>query len=81
MSTLEQRVTRIVAQQLGVPEERVVPEASFRDTLGADSLDTLEVVMALEEEFQVDLGTDASDRFETVQDAMSLIAARVPRAA
>ncbi|WP_313647017.1 acyl carrier protein, partial [Pseudomonas sp.] len=52
MSTIEERVKKIVAEQLGVKEEEVTPEKSFVDDLGADSLDTVELVMALEEEFE-----------------------------
>ena len=65
MSTIEDRVKKIVVEQLGVAEDQVTPDASFVDDLGADSLDTVELVMALEEEF--DTGFDQRQRKRSFQ--------------
>ena len=72
MST-EERVKKIVVEQLGVKEEEVTPEASFVDDLGADSLDTVELVMALEEEFEIEIPDEAAEKITTVQEAISYI--------
>ena len=70
MSTVEQQVKAIVAEQLGVKAEQVVSEASFVDDLGADSLDTVELVMALEEEFEIEIPDEDAEKITTVQAAI-----------
>ena len=67
------RVKKIVVDHLGVDESKVVASASFMDDLGADSLDTVELVMAFEEEFGVEIPDDAAEKIQTVQDAISFI--------
>ncbi len=74
MSTIEERVRKIVVEQLGVKEEEVTPEASFVDDLGADSLDTVELVMALEEEFGCEIPDEEAEKITTVQQANEYIA-------
>ena len=66
MSSIEERVKKIVVEQLGVKEEEVVPTASFVDDLGADSLDTVELVMALEEEFDTEIPDEEAEKITTV---------------
>ena len=73
MSTVEERVKKIVVEQLGVKEEEVTSEASFVDDLGADSLDTVELVMALEEEFEIEIPDEAAEKITTVQEAINYI--------
>jgi acyl carrier protein len=73
MSTVEERVKKIVVEQLGVKDEEVTPEASFVDDLGADSLDTVELVMALEEEFEIEIPDEAAEKITTVQEAINYI--------
>lgn len=73
--TIEERVRKVVADQLGKPEEEIAPEKSFVDDLGADSLDTVELVMALEEEFDAEIPDDKAEAIATVQDAIDYIAA------
>ena len=73
MSSVEERVKKIVVEQLGVKEEEVTAEASFVDDLGADSLDTVELVMALEEEFEIDIPDEAAEKISTVQSAVDFI--------
>ena len=73
MSNIEDRVRKIVAEQLGVKEEEVKVEASFVDDLGADSLDTVELVMALEEEFETELPDEEAEKITTVQLAIDYI--------
>lgn len=73
MSSIEERVKKIVAEQLGVKEEDVKPEASFVEDLGADSLDTVELVMALEEEFETEIPDDEAEKITTVQLAIDYI--------
>jgi acyl carrier protein len=73
MATIEKRVKDIVAEQLGVDEGQVTNEASFMDDLGADSLDTVELVMALEEEFEVEISDEDAEKIQTVQDAIDYI--------
>ncbi len=72
-NTIEERVKKIVAEQLGVKEEEITPEASFVDDLGADSLDTVELVMALEEEFETEIPDEDAEKIETIQDAVNYI--------
>ncbi len=76
MSTVEQQVKAIVAEQLGVKLEQVTNTASFVDDLGADSLDTVELVMALEEEFETAISDDDADKITTVQQAIDYVTAR-----
>ncbi len=73
MSTIEERVKKIVVEQLGVKEEEVVPAASFVDDLGADSLDTVELVMALEEEFETEIPDEDAEKITTVQQAIDYV--------
>ncbi len=73
MSTVEERVSKIVVEQLGVKEEEVTSEASFVDDLGADSLDTVELVMALEEEFECEIPDDQAEKITTVKQAVDFI--------
>jgi acyl carrier protein len=72
-TSVEKRVKEIIVEQLGVSEDEVVPEASFIDDLGADSLDTVELVMALEEEFDIEIPDEEAEKIRTVQDAISYI--------
>ena len=67
MSSVEERVKKIVAEQLGVKEEEVTNQASFVDDLGADSLDTVELVMALEEEFETEIPDEEAEKITSVQ--------------
>jgi acyl carrier protein len=73
MSDIASRVKKIVIEHLGAEEDKVVPEASFIDDLGADSLDTVELVMAFEEEFSIEIPDEAAEKIQTVQDAISYI--------
>ena len=79
MSSIEERVKKIVVDQLGVKEEDVTPNASFVDDLGADSLDTVELVMALEEEFETEIPDEEAEKITTVQQAVDYIAAHVKK--
>lgn len=73
MSSIEERVKKIVAEQLGVKEDEVSNEASFVEDLGADSLDTVELVMALEEEFETEIPDEDAEKITTVQLAIDYI--------
>jgi acyl carrier protein len=73
MSTVDERVKKIVIEQLGVKEEEVSNESSFVDDLGADSLDTVELVMALEEEFETEIPDEEAEKITTVQQAVDYI--------
>ena len=73
MSSIEERVKKIVVEQLGVNEDQVVNSASFVDDLGADSLDTVELVMALEEEFETEIPDDEAENITTVQQAIDYV--------
>ena len=73
MSSIEDRVKKIIVEQLGVPEDKIVASASFVDDLGADSLDTVELVMALEEEFDCEIPDDQAEKITTVQAAIDYI--------
>ncbi len=75
MSNIEERVKKIVVEQLGVKEEEVTNAASFVDDLGADSLDTVELVMALEEEFETEIPDDQAEKITTVQQAIDFVVA------
>ena len=76
MSSIEAQVKSIVAEQLGVKEEEVTNAASFVDDLGADSLDTVELVMALEEEFETEIPDEDAEKIKTVQQAIDYISQR-----
>ncbi len=73
MSSIEERVKKIVVEQLGVNESEVSGDASFVDDLGADSLDTVELVMALEEEFDCEIPDEEAEKITTVQQAIDYI--------
>jgi len=73
MENVEQRIKKIVAEQLGVNETEVKNESSFVDDLGADSLDTVELVMALEEEFECEIPDEQAEKINTVQQAIDYI--------
>lgn len=73
MSSIEERVKKIIVEQLGVPEDKIVASASFVDDLGADSLDTVELVMALEEEFDCEIPDEQAEKITTVQAAIDYI--------
>lgn len=73
MSDIANRVKKIVVEHLGVEEAKVAPEANFIDDLGADSLDTVELVMAFEEEFGVEIPDEAAEKIQTVQNAIEYI--------
>jgi len=77
MSTINERVKKIVAEQLGVSEDEVSNEASFVDDLGADSLDTVELVMALEEEFECEIPDEEAENITTVQQAIDYVTKNV----
>jgi len=76
MSSIESQVKSIVAEQLGVKEDEVTNLASFVDDLGADSLDTVELVMALEEEFETEIPDEDAEKIKTVQQAIDYITQR-----
>lgn len=77
MSSIEDRVKKIVVEQLGVEEAQVTPDASFIDDLGADSLDTVELVMALEEEFDCEIPDEEAEKIATLAQAVSYINANL----
>ncbi len=77
MSSVAERVQKIVVEQLGVKDEEVTPDASFVDDLGADSLDTVELVMALEEEFECEIPDEEAEKITTVQQAVDYINAHL----
>jgi acyl carrier protein len=81
MSTVEQQVKAIIAEQLGVKLEQVTSNASFVDDLGADSLDTVELVMALEEEFETEIPDEDAEKITTVQQAIDYVSGFPPRPA
>lgn len=73
MSSVEERVVNIVAEQLGVDKDKIKRESNFVNDLGADSLDTVELVMELEEEFDINIPDDAAEKIQTVGEAISHI--------
>ena len=73
MSEIQEQVKKIVVDHLGIDESKVVPEAKFIDDLGADSLDTVELVMAFEEKFGIEIPDDAAETIVTVKDAIDFI--------
>ena len=77
MSNIQERVKKIVVEQLGVSDDEVTPNASFVDDLGADSLDTVELVMALEEEFECEIPGEGAEKITSVQQAIDYVTANV----
>jgi acyl carrier protein len=77
MENIEQRVKKIVAEQLGVNESEIKAESSFVNDLGADSLDTVELVMALEEEFETEIPDEEAEKITTVQQAINYVQSHV----
>ena len=77
MAALEERVTEIIVDQLGISAEEVVPEASFIDDLGADSLDIVELVMAMEETFDIEIPDDDAEKIQTIGDAVAYLRDRL----
>lgn len=73
MSDIAERVKKIVVEHLGVEAEKVTEESSFIEDLGADSLDTVELVMAFEDEFGVEIPDDAAEKIQTVKDAIAFV--------
>lgn len=78
MSNIEERVKKIVAEQLGVKLEEITNNSSFVEDLGADSLDTVELVMALEEEFETEIPDEEAEKITKVQEAIDYVLAHVP---
>ncbi len=74
---LEDRISELIVDQLGVTKEEIVPEASFIDDLGADSLDIVELVMAMEEEFDIEIPDDDAEKIQTIGDAFSYVKERL----
>ncbi len=74
---LEQRVSELIAEQLGVGREEIVPEAAFIDDLGADSLDIVELVMAMEEAFDIEISDEDAERLQTIGSTISYLKERV----
>ena len=75
MSEIQDQVKKIVVDHLGIDESKVIPEAKFIDDLGADSLDTVELVMAFEEEFGCEIPDDAAEKIVTLKDAVTYLSA------
>lgn len=75
MSSVEERVKKLICEQLGVKEDEVATDASFVEDLGADSLDTVELVMALEEEFETEIPDEEAEKITTVKEAVDYILA------
>ena len=73
MSDIQDQVKKIVVDHLGIDESKVTPESKFIDDLGADSLDTVELVMAFEEKFDIEIPDDAAETIQTVGDAISFL--------
>jgi acyl carrier protein len=80
MASVEEKVKHIIVEQLGVDEEEVKPEATFVDDLGADSLDVVELVMALEEEFGIEIGDEDAEKLLSVQQAIDYIESHATKA-
>ena len=74
---LEDRVSAIIVEQLGVTKEELAPQASFIDDLGADSLDIVELVMAMEEEFDIEIPDDDAEKIQTIQDEISYVKRKI----
>ena len=73
MSNVDEKVKDIIAEELGVEREKLTPEASFMEDLGADSLDTVELVMAFEKEFDIDIPDEEAEKLRTVGDALKYL--------
>jgi len=80
MASVEEKVKHIIVEQLGVDEEEVKPEATFVDDLGADSLDVVELVMALEEEFGIEISDEDAEKLTSVQQAVTYIDSHAAKA-
>ncbi|NJL79151.1 MAG: acyl carrier protein [Richelia sp. RM2_1_2] len=80
-ASIFEKVKEIVAEQLGVEDEKITPNANFANDLGADSLDTVELVMALEEEFDIEIPDEAAEKITTVQEAVDYISNKVAASA
>ena len=80
MASVEEKVKHIIVEQLGVDEEEVKPEATFVDDLGADSLDVVELVMALEEEFGIEISDEDAEKLSSVQQAVQYIESHAAKA-
>ena len=74
---VEERIKKIIAEQLGVEEDEVVPDAKFVEDLGADSLDTVELVMALEEEFEIEIPDEDAEKIQTVSASVDFVKEKV----
>ena len=81
MSGIDDKVKKIIAEQLSVSEDQITPDASFVDDLGADSLDTVELVIALEEEFEIDIPDEEAEKIVTFNDVLAYIKTNAPDAA
>lgn len=81
MASIDERVKKIVVEQLGVKEEEVTNDSSFVDDLGADSLDTVELVMALEEEFNIEIQDEEAEKITTIQEAIDFISSKAGKTA
>ena len=79
MENIEQRVKKIIAEQLGVNESEIKTDSSFVDDLGADSLDTVELVMALEEEFECEIPDEEAEKITSVQQAIDYVSAHLKK--
>ena len=77
MSTVDEKIAKIICEQLDVPEKDVVPEASFVDDLGADSLDQVELIMAMEEEFDISIPDEDAEKIATVKNAIDYVKAAI----
>ena len=77
--TVKNKVTKIIVDQLGVNEKEVTPQASFIEDLGADSLDIVELVMALEEEFDIEISDEEAEKITKVQEAVDFIQSHIPQ--
>jgi acyl carrier protein len=75
--SLEDRVSAIIVEQLGVTKEEITPKASFIDDLGADSLDIVEFVMAMEEEFDIEIPDDDAEKIQTIEDVITYVKGKV----
>jgi acyl carrier protein len=78
MSNIEERVKRIIAEQLGVVVADLTPESHIINDLGADSLDEVELVFAMEDEFEIEIDNQDSEKIKTVQQAIDFVASKVP---
>ncbi len=77
MADIEERIKKIIAEQLMVEEEEITPEASFIDELGADSLDTVEMIMEIEDEFGIEIPDEDAEKLQTVGDAIEYVKRKV----